>query len=466
MGDAARGKAVPAAGRVNVPGGLLRCTAAKAATLVLSVSLAVISAIPLTSCAASGSSDGSASAVDSTGAGDTGGTVGAGEAPATAEATTEATAAATGSAVSTGSTSTTGSAAATGTTGTTTQTGSTGTSTAADGSTVTVKLGKSDKSKHREEVKIQAKGGSFAGASNVSFEVTNTSDTKSSAFWVQANHHKDGTWSAKFDPETSGVGIYSIKGWATVGTGTVCCSETTYTLKEAFVFRNNISVGGGDYDVSYGMAGLKVQRIQQALGIGDYNYPRYLETTVTAVKSFQASHGLTETGTVDHETWLALGLDSMEWYSLGTYVSPVTVSKSATSSERIEAMIARANEYLGDTYVWDASGAPGQGIDCAGLVMQGLYAAGCDTGIINPVTHSTTAWGDRDAANYYSYGGFTKVNVNERSRGDLVFYGSSSNVDHVAIYLGGDQIIEAYPNTVRINSLWYRSIAGLRRVFC
>ena len=311
-----------------------------------------------------------------------------------------------------------------------------------------------------------AYGGAYDNAVNVAFEVYNVADGISTAKWFQAYKQADGSWAADIPAAQNGVGTCIVNGWATVGSTTSKYAENRYTFSVAPQLTTEIYLGGGDYEVSYGMAGLKVQRIQQALGIGVYNYPRYLEQTVASVTAFQQRVGLPATGVTDYATWIALGLDSNEWYTLGAYASPVTVSANATSAQRIEAMIARANEYLGDSYVWDAAGAPGQGVDCAGLVMQALYAAGCDTGIINPVTHSTTAWGDRDAANYYSYGGFTKVNVNERSRGDLVFYGSSSNVDHVAIYLGGDQIIEAYPNTVRINSLWYRSIAGLRRVFC
>ena len=309
-----------------------------------------------------------------------------------------------------------------------------------------------------------AYGGAYDNAVNVAFEVYNVSDGVASARWFQAYKQADGSWAADIPAAQNGVGTCIVNGWATVGSTTSKYAENRYTFTVAPKLTTEIYLGGGDYDVSYGMAGLKVQRIQQALGIGVYNYPRYLEQTVASVTAFQARVGLPATGVTDRATWLALGLDGNEWYTLGAYASPVTVSAGATSAQRVEAMVARAYEYLGDSYVWDAAGAPGQGVDCAGLVMQALYAAGCDTGIINPVTHSTTAWGDRDASNYYSYGGFTEVGVGQRSRGDLVFYGSSS-VDHVAIYLGGDQIIEAYPNKVRINSLWYSNIIGLRRVF-
>ena len=51
-------------------------------------------------------------------------------------------------------------------------------------------------------------------------------------------------------------------------------------------------------------------------------------------------------------------------------------------------MIGRAYDYMGDDYMIGASGAPGLGIDCSGLVMQALYAAGIDMSPINPVRHA------------------------------------------------------------------------------
>lgn len=50
-------------------------------------------------------------------------------------------------------------------------------------------------------------------------------------------------------------------------------------------------------------------------------------------------------------------------------------------------------------------------------------------------------------------------------RGNLIFYRYGSSVDHIAIYLGNDEIIEAYPGRVQISSLWKATIAGVARVF-
>lgn len=316
----------------------------------------------------------------------------------------------------------------------------------------------------QDNILTTASGGAFARATNVAFAVYNVSEGTSQTAWFQAYKQSDGSWATEIPAEVNGVGTCIVGAYATYDGTTSQLATTRYTYSVVPQLTTEIYLGGGDYSVSYGMAGLKVQRIQQALGIGDYNYPRYLDQTVATVKSFQSRAGLPVTGVVDRSTWLALGLSEYEWTTLGAYASPVRVSATASASERVEAMISRAYDYLGDSYVWDASGAPGQGVDCAGLVMQALYAAGLDTGIINPVTHSTTSWGDHDALNFYYYGGFTKVSLADRVRGDLIFYGNGT-IDHVAIYLGNDQIIEAYPNKVQTNTLWKATILGVTRVF-
>ncbi len=313
-------------------------------------------------------------------------------------------------------------------------------------------------------VALAVQGGDFSNATEVMFEVLNTSDPKAKPLWIDAKK-KGSTWTAEVDPAVSGVGDYRIVAHGTNGSDDSYYSDLDYTCTIEFEPAAEIHVVGGDYDVAYGMAGLKVLRIQQVFGNGVDNYPRYLDDTERRVKDFQKQHGLPVTGVVDRETWLALGLDPMEWYTLGAYVSPVAVGENPTDEQRIDAMIARAHDYLGDTYIWDAAGAPGKGIDCAGLVIQGLYAAGWNPGILNPVTHSTTSWGDQDAANLYSYCNLAEVDPGQLRRGDLVFYGKDGVVDHVSIYIGNGQVIEAHPTGVRVTDANYRPIMGARRVF-
>lgn len=313
-------------------------------------------------------------------------------------------------------------------------------------------------------IELTAQGGDFSHAAQVMFEVRNTSDPKAEPLWLDAVK-RGSSWTAEVDPAISGVGDYRIVAHGSDGDGDSFYAELDHTCTIAFEPADEVHLVGGDYDVAYGMAGLKVLHIQQVFGNGVDNYPRYLDDTERRVREFQERHGLPATGVVDRETWLALGLDPMEWYTLGAYVSPATVGENPTDEQRVDAMIARARDYLGDTYIWDAAGKPGQGIDCAGLVIQGLYAAGMDPGILNPVTHSTTSWGDHDAANLYAYCGLAEVDPASMKRGDLVFYGKDGTVDHVSIYLGDGQVIEAHPKGVRIVNADYRPIMGARRVF-
>lgn len=143
-----------------------------------------------------------------------------------------------------------------------------------------------------------------------------------------------------------------------------------------------------------------------------------------------------------------------------SYVSPCRIGVEATRSQVVEAFIARAYDYLGTKYVWDYACAPGVGIDCAGLVNQCFYAVGMDT-IYNPYLHWHDPWQDHNAENMRGDAKLKHVSFSERQRGDLIFYPG-----HVAIYLGNDQIIEAYPPHVQISSVYRHSpITGVARPF-
>lgn len=130
----------------------------------------------------------------------------------------------------------------------------------------------------------------------------------------------------------------------------------------------------------------------------------------------------------------------------------------ATREECIETMIDVAYEYLdaNTPYIWDYACAPGVGVDCAGLVLQCLYATGMDLTTheyyMNPWDHYYTPGHDHYAVWMRQTEGFKHVALEDRQRGDLIFYEG-----HVAIYLGNDKIIDAYPSKVRITSIWTHS---------
>ena len=145
------------------------------------------------------------------------------------------------------------------------------------------------------------------------------------------------------------------------------------------------------------------------------------------------------------------------------FATPSRIAVDATREDCIEAMIARAYEYLGSPYVWDYACAPGVGVDCAGLVMQCLYATGMDLSPYTPWDHYFTAGHDHYANDMWNDSRFMHVDFGSRQRGDLICYSG-----HIAIYLGNDTILEAYtPATgVRISNVYSSSgIKGALRPF-
>ena len=121
-----------------------------------------------------------------------------------------------------------------------------------------------------------------------------------------------------------------------------------------------------------------------------------------------------------------------------SYSAPSYSGGGGGNSDAAAGAIAWAKSKLGAPYVWAGEG---PGYDCSGLVTmayrsQGIY-----------LTHWSQA--------QYSEG--TRVPVSQAQPGDLIFWNwDGGNIDHVAIYLGNNQIIEAptFGVPVRITSIY------------
>ena len=121
-----------------------------------------------------------------------------------------------------------------------------------------------------------------------------------------------------------------------------------------------------------------------------------------------------------------------------SYSEPSYSGGGGGNSDAAAGAIAWAKSKLGAPYVWAGEG---PGYDCSGLVTmayrsQGIY-----------LTHWSQA--------QYSEG--TRVPVSQAQPGDLIFWNwDGGNIDHVAIYLGNNQIIEAptFGVPVRITSIY------------
>ena len=228
-----------------------------------------------------------------------------------------------------------------------------------------------------------------------------------------------------------------------------------------------------DYSCDIGFEGLRVKRTMEALGLGDgtgMGGSCYDEDTAESVRYFQKANGLEPTGKVDLETWQMMGYSKTEWDNCGNYRSQDCTSPGMSNEEKIEIMIDRACNYLNDPYVIGASGpaGPEYGLDCSGLVMQALYAAGVSMPDISPVTHAYPGH-EYESRNIWDSSYFTVVDVEDRQRGDLVFYEDENGIIyHVSIYLGDDQVIESWPPMVMISDLtapYHTHIKGIKRVF-
>lgn len=228
-----------------------------------------------------------------------------------------------------------------------------------------------------------------------------------------------------------------------------------------------------DYVCDIGFEGLRVKRAIQALGMGDalgMGGAYYSQQVKNKVTQFQEEHGLPATGQLDLDTWKAMGYTEEEWVLCGNYRSPDQTTAETTREGKIELMIERAYDYLGDPYVIGASGPPGQeyGLDCSGLVMQALYAAGVSMDDINVVSHAQPGH-EYESRNIWNSDHFTNVGFDDRERGDLIFYSDAYGVvNHIAIYLGDNEVIESWPNEVQVSPVAdgrHYVIIGVKRVF-
>ncbi len=164
------------------------------------------------------------------------------------------------------------------------------------------------------------------------------------------------------------------------------------------------------------------------------------------------------TDDAEHGKWVKVSLDSedsadgtvayvaKEYVDLSFELSKaVSIEElqygSGVSSVRVN-LINLAKNYLGDRYVWGGT-TLGVGVDCSGYV-QALYRK---MGYYIPRDSRSQARGG------------TTISYDNLRPGDLVFYGSSSYINHVAMYIGNGQVIHASNRRdgIKISNARYRT---------
>ncbi len=125
--------------------------------------------------------------------------------------------------------------------------------------------------------------------------------------------------------------------------------------------------------------------------------------------------------------------------------SSSTVTASGSGSE----IASYALQFVGNPYVYGGTSLT-NGCDCSGFVMS-VYA---HFGVSLPHSSASQA------------GCGTRVSLSEAKPGDLVFYASGGRVNHVGMYIGGGQIVNAAcaREGINVKSVNYRTVYCVRRI--
>ncbi len=158
--------------------------------------------------------------------------------------------------------------------------------------------------------------------------------------------------------------------------------------------------------------------------------------------------------------WVKISIDGEDAYVSQEFVTveekldtAITMTEllygQGVSDVRVD-LVEYAKQFVGNPYVWGGTSLT-KGADCSGFVLAVFKKYGIT------LSHSSRAQANEG----------TKISASELKPGDLVFYGNGKgNINHVAIYIGGGQVIHASsPKTgIKISSYKYRTPVKCVRV--
>lgn len=157
--------------------------------------------------------------------------------------------------------------------------------------------------------------------------------------------------------------------------------------------------------------------------------------------------------------WIKVALDAEEGYISAEYAeitqnlsTAVTMTEllygEGVSDVRVD-LCQYAKQFIGNPYVWGGTSLT-KGADCSGFTLSVFKKYGVT------LPHHSGSQAKMGK----------KVSLNEAQPGDLVFYSNGSRVNHVAIYIGGGQVVHASnPKTgIRISDVGYRTIHSIRSI--
>lgn len=159
------------------------------------------------------------------------------------------------------------------------------------------------------------------------------------------------------------------------------------------------------------------------------------------------------------DDWVKILIDDEENYVSAEYVSVeeklatgITLSElfygQGVSDIRVD-LVQYAKQFVGNPYVWGGTSLT-KGADCSGFTMSVFKKFGVGL--------------PRTSGEQANKG--TKISIGEALPGDLIFYAKGGRINHVALYMGGGQVVHASsPKTgIKISKYNYRTPYKIMRV--
>lgn len=237
--------------------------------------------------------------------------------------------------------------------------------------------------------------------------------------------------------------VSSEDGWAYITSGKV----EGYVKEEYLITGYEAKKRGGELASAIAVA--------TADGLNIRELPSLEAEVVTQVASGE-SLDIVE---IQDDGWIKVYLDDEEVFVSGDYVevksdleTAITMTElmygQGVSDVRVD-ICQYAKQFLGNPYVWGGTSLT-NGADCSGFVLSVFAKYGVS------LPHSSRAQANMG----------TSIKASELQPGDLVFYAKGGTINHVALYIGGGQVIHASsPKTgIKISSYNYRTPQKMVRI--
>ena len=287
------------------------------------------------------------------------------------------------------------------------------------------------------EIAKQAQGGSW-GYTNIGI-----ANVESGNLNVRENPSTDGKLVGKMPKDSACEVVDSDGEWAHIQSGEV----------EGYVSMEFLLTGPE--------ARMKANDIARTVAIANtdgLNIRESANTNSSILTQVLKGEELEYVETIDD--WVKVSIDGEDAYVSAEYVTveekldtAITMTEllygQGVSDVRVD-LVEYAKQFVGNPYVWGGTSLT-KGADCSGFVLSVFKKYGVK------LSHSSRAQANEG----------TKITASELLPGDLVFYkNSSGNINHVAIYIGGGQVIHASsPKTgIKISKYNYRTPAKYVRV--